>query len=142
MYIIKNNEVKEITLEDLKGQKSILFFYPRANTPGWVYEAQDFSGLKSEFDKLGYELIGASRDSVEKQQKFIKKRDLNMAIISDEDSVLCNHFNVIKEKTVAGKTVSAVSRTTIVIDENLNIVKRYDNVKIKGHASEVLEDLQ
>lgn len=142
MYKIKDSEIKEITLDDLKGQKSILFFYPRANTPGWVYEAQDFSGLKSEFDKLGYELIGASRDSVEKQQKFINKRSLNMAIISDEDSILCNHFDVIKEKSIAGKTVSGISRTTIVVDENLNVIKRYDNVKIKGHASEVLEDLK
>ncbi len=98
--------------------------------------------MKSEFDKLGYELIGASRDSIEKQQKFIAKRNLNMAIISDEDSILCDHFNVIKEKNVAGKKVSAIVRTTIVLDEELNVIKRYDNVKIKGHANEVLNDLK
>ncbi len=87
-------------------------------------------------------MIGASRDSVKRQQNFIEKRELTTDIISDVDSELCDHFKVIGEKKAFGKISIGLMRTTIVLDEDLNEIKRYDSVKVKNHAQTVLEDLK
>ncbi len=97
--------------------------------------------MKSEFDKLGYNLIGVSRDSVKAQQNFIEKRNLTTDIIADTESELCNYFNVIKEKNVFGKIGLGIVRTTVVVDENFEVIKRYDKVKVADHAKLVLDDL-
>ncbi len=142
MNLVSINNVEEISVDDLKGEKIVLFFYPKANTPGWVVEANDFSGLKNEYNKLGYRVIGISRDSVKLQQKFIETRNLTVEIISDSDEELCKHFDVIKEKKMFGKIGFGIERSTFVLDEDFNIIKEYRKVCVKGHAEEVLDDLK
>lgn len=142
MKIVSGKNIGEITMDELKSNKTILFFYPKANTPGWVVEAGDFSRLKSEFEKKGYTVIGASRDSASAQQKFIEKRELSVDLIADTESELCNYFGVIKEKNVFGKIGLGIVRTTLVLDKDFEVIKRYDNVKVSGHAQTVLDELE
>lgn len=141
MKLVNANEVKEVSIEQLHNQKTVLFFYPKANTPGWVVEATDFSGLKSEFLARGYQLIGVSRDSVKAQQNFIAKRELTIDLIADVDSELCTYFEVLKEKNMFGKSYIGIERSTFVLDENFQIIKEYRKIKVAGHAKEVLENL-
>lgn len=89
--------------------------------------------MKSEFEKLGYEVIGVSKDKVESQQKFIEARQLTVPIITDDNGELCKKFNI------GGLLLPA--RTTVVIDEDLNVIKRYEKVKVPNHAISVLVDL-
>ncbi len=107
-----------------------------------MVEASDFSGLKNEFSKLGYRVIGASRDGVKAQQNFIKARNLTIDIISDKDEVLCKYFDVIKEKKMFGKIGFGIERSTFVLDENFEVLKEYRKVSVKGHASQVMEELR
>ncbi len=97
--------------------------------------------MKSEFEKLGYKVIGISKDSVKKQQNFIEKRNLTVNIIADIDEELCNYFEVIQEKNIFGKIGLGIVRTTVVLDEDFKVIKRYDKVKVKDHAKQVLSDL-
>ncbi len=134
MVLIEKDQTKEISIEELKAKKLVLFFYPKASTPGWTHEAKDFSGLKNEFLALGYTVIGVSKDSVAAQLKFIQKYGLEVALISDTSKELINHFNV-------GSKIM-VERTTIITDENLTEVKRYEKVKVDNHAFDVLSHLK
>ncbi len=86
-------------------------------------------------------MIGVSKDSVKKQQNFIEKRNLTVDIIADVDEKLCNYFDVIQEKNVFGKIGLGIVRTTVVLDDKFNVIKRYDKVKVKDHARQVLRDL-
>ncbi len=97
--------------------------------------------MKSEFEELGYNVVGVSKDSVVKQLNFIAKRDLKVDIIADTNEELCNFFQVIQEKNVFGKIGLGIVRTTVVLDEDFNITKRYDKVKVKDHAKQVLANL-
>lgn len=137
--IKKDGTINEITKESLKGEKLILFFFPRTNTPGWIIEGKDFSGLKSEFNDLGYRLIGISRDKAKAHQNFMNKQDLTVDLISDSESELCDHFDVVKEKLMFGKISMGIERSTFILDEEFNIVQEFRKVKVNDHASTVLE---
>jgi peroxiredoxin Q/BCP len=127
------------TLEEFKGKKVVLFFYPKDNTPGCTKEAVGFSDNKAVFDKHNVELIGVSKDSVKSHQNFINKFDLKVTLLSDPDIKLISHFDVWKEKKNYGKTYMGIVRTTIVLDEEGTVIKRWDNVKVKGHVDDVIE---
>ena len=131
----------EINLAEVKSDWLIVYFYPKDSTPGCTTQAIGFSCLKDQFDALNTTIIGISRDSVKAHQNFTEKQNLTINLISDKEEVLCNHFDVIKEKNMYGKKVMGIERSTFIF-HNGKLVKEYRKVKAAGHAEQVLEDLK
>jgi len=129
-------------LSDFKGQKLIVYFYPKDNTSGCTLEAKDFTDFKEEFEALGYKIIGVSKDSVKSHNQFIISQDLNILLLSDPDTLLIQAFDVWKEKQMYGKSYMGVERSTFVLNEDGSISKEYRNVKAKDHAQTVLNELK
>lgn len=117
----------------------VLFFYPRDNTSGCTVENQDFSNLYQEFVKLGYEVIGISRDKHTTHCNFQKKHNLQHQLLADPEEVVCNLFNVMKNKTMYGKPVRGIERSTFIFDKDKNLIKEWRKVNVPNHAAEVLE---
>jgi len=117
----------------------VLYFYPKDNTPGCTIEGNDFSSLKSSFEKQNSVIYGVSRDSLASHEKFKKKFNFSFDLISDEDESICNQFDVIKLKKLYGKEYLGIVRSTFVISPAGEILKQWDKVKVTGHAQEVLE---
>ena len=128
--------------QHLQNQGLILYFYPKDNTAGCTTQAKDFSERLDEFTKLGFVMIGVSRDSVKSHQNFMLKQDLNLALISDTDETLCQHFDVIKPKQLYGKTYLGVVRSTFVFDKTGKMTASFRNVKAKGHVAALLDLLK
>ncbi|WP_374663664.1 peroxiredoxin [Acinetobacter sp.] len=131
----------EINLAELPAEWLIVYFYPKDSTPGCTTQAVGFSCLKDQFDALNTTIIGISRDSVKAHQNFTEKQNLTINLISDKEEVLCNHFDVIKEKNMYGKKVMGIERSTFIFHHG-KLVKEYRKVKAAGHAEQVLEDLK
>ena len=131
----------ELNLTELTNEWLILYFYPKDSTPGCTTQAVGFSCLKDQFDALNCQIIGVSRDSVKAHQNFTEKQALTIDLISDKDEILCQHFDVIKEKNMYGKKVMGIERSTFIF-HNGELVKEYRKVKAAGHAEQVLEDLK
>ena len=131
----------EINLADVSAEWLIVYFYPKDSTPGCTTQAVGFSCLKDQFDALGATVIGVSRDSVKAHQNFTEKQALTIDLISDKDEILCQHFDVIKEKNMYGKKVMGIERSTFIF-HNKKLVKSYRKVKAAGHAEQVMEDLK
>lgn len=124
---------------DFRGQKLVLFFYPKDDTPGCTTENKDFSALAGEFAQAGVALLGISKDSPEKHRKFIAKYGLTAPLASDaETGGLSDALGIWAEKSMYGKTYMGMVRTTLLIDAAGRIAKVWDKVKVKGHAEEVL----
>ncbi len=117
----------------------VIFFYPKDNTPGCTIENQDFAKHYKDFTKLGYEIIGISRDSVNSHCKFRDSFSLPFELISDPDETACNLFKVIKNKNMYGKTVRGIERSTFILDKDKNIIKEWRAVKVPNHVNEVLD---
>ncbi|MGX9939053.1 peroxiredoxin [Acinetobacter pseudolwoffii] len=131
----------EINLTQLDTEWLVIYFYPKDSTPGCTTQAIGFSCLKDQFDALNTTIIGVSRDSVKAHQNFTEKQNLSINLISDKEEILCNHFDVIKEKNMYGKQVMGIERSTFIF-HNGELVKEYRKVKAAGHAEQVLEDLK
>jgi len=131
----------EVNLAELPAEWLIVYFYPKDSTPGCTTQAVGFSCLKDQFDALNTTVIGVSRDSVKAHQNFTEKQNLSINLISDKEEVLCNHFDVIKEKNMYGKKVMGIERSTFIF-HNAKLVKEYRKVKAAGHAEQVLEDIK
>ena len=138
---LQANDDKEYSLNDFLGKKIILYFYPKDNTSGCTVEARDFTQLQSEFKQKGYSIIGVSRDSVKSHKNFILKQDLNLLLLSDTEERLVTAFDVLKEKSMYGRTYMGIVRSTFILDEKGEIIKEYRKVKVKGHALQVLESI-
>ena len=119
--------------------KTVLFFFPRADTPGCTKEAIEFSLLKKDFDALNIQLIGISKDTIIKQEKFKNKHNLTCILGSDDNTNICEDFEVWVEKSMYGKKYMGIQRTTFLIDEDRKIVKIWEKVKVPNHAQEVLD---
>jgi len=130
---------KKIKMRDLKGKRIVLYFYPKDNTPGCTTESIEFQNLLKEFAKLNTEVIGISRDSLSSHEKFRSKYDFSFDLISDEDEVICDAFDVIKEKNMYGKKYMGIERSTFLIDENNKLIAEWRKVKAKGHAQSILD---
>jgi peroxiredoxin Q/BCP len=130
---------QKVKIPDDKGRNIVLYFYPKDNTPGCTTEGNDFSSLKSSFEKQNSVIYGVSRDSLASHEKFKKKFNFSFDLISDEDESLCNQFDVIKLKKLYGKEYLGIVRSTFVISPAGEILKQWDKVKVAGHAQEVLE---
>lgn len=128
-----------VSLAKLKGQKVVLFFYPKANTPGCTQESCDFSDRFEKFKKANTVVLGISKDSVEKQAKFKDKYDMGITLLSDADGTTCEDYGVWKQKSMFGKKYMGIERATFFIDEDGIIKKTWPKVKVAGHADDVYE---
>lgn len=138
-FTLPGSDGKEHRLKDYRGKKVILYFYPKDNTPGCTNEAIAF---KENTDNLkGYNavVLGVSRDSLASHEKFINKFGLPFVLLSDAESKACDAYNVIKEKTMFGKTSLGIERSTFIIDEEGRVMKEFRKVKVANHIQEVLE---
>ena len=131
---------KEYSLNDFKGQKVILYFYPKDNTSGCTQEACDFRDNINRLTNFAT-VIGVSPDSIKSHLKFKEKQSLNFILLSDPEHKLAEAFNVWVEKSMYGRKYMGIERSTFVLDENLNIIKEWRKVKVKGHVDEVIEYL-
>ena len=131
---------KEYSLNDFKGQKVILYFYPKDNTSGCTQEACDFRDNINRLTSLAT-VIGVSPDSIKSHLKFKEKQSLNFILLSDPEHKLAEAFNVWVEKSMYGRKYMGIERSTFVLDENLNVIKEWRKVKVKGHVDEVIEYL-
>ncbi len=121
---------------------TLLYFYPKDDTPGCTLEASDFTRLKSEFEALGIQIIWISKDSEISHAKFCNKYNLSIQLVSDEDESLHNQFGVIGEKKNYGKVYIGVIRSTFLLDSSGKIIKEWRNVKATGHAEKVLREIK
>ncbi|MFW2341252.1 thioredoxin-dependent thiol peroxidase [Brevundimonas sp.] len=123
----------------LKGQPYVLYFYPKADTPGCTTEGKDFSALMDDFAAAGARVIGVSKDTVRKLSNFKAKHDLTVTLASDEDESVCEAFGTWVEKSMYGRTYMGIERATFLIDAAGVIRRHWPKVKVKGHAEVVLE---
>jgi peroxiredoxin Q/BCP len=126
-------------LKDAKGQKVVLYFYPKDMTSGCTRESQDFRDLNAAFRKAGVSVVGVSRDSLKSHQKFREKEKLPFDLLADEEEKACKLFDVIKEKSLYGRKYLGVERSTFLIDGSGVLRHEWRKVKVPGHAEEVLE---
>lgn len=127
-----------LSLAGLKGEKVVVYFYPRDNTPGCTQESCDFRDLNPDFSKIDAKIIGISKDSVSSHDRFKSKFELPFTLVSDPDLAAIKAFDVWREKNMYGKKTMGVERSTFLIDGNGVIAKAWRKVKVKGHAEEVL----
>ncbi len=130
---------KPFQLSDYRGQNLVLYFYPKDNTPGCTTESMQFRDLHSEFTAANCVVFGISRDSLRSHEGFKGKLDLPFELISDGNEVVCKMFDVIVMKSMYGKSVRGVERSTFVIDAHGKLVKEWRGVKVPGHVDVVLE---
>jgi len=131
----------EITLSDLRGKKTVLYFYPKDDTPGCTKESCSFNDNLSAFNKINTTIIGLSKCSVKKHDKFKQKYGLNFTLASDENNDTCERYGTFIEKSMYGKTYMGIDRSTFLIDETGIITHIWRKVKVSGHVEEVLNAL-
>jgi len=129
----------EVSLSDLAGRPVVLYFYPRDDTSGCTKEAVAFTELMPEFEAAGAAVLGVSKDSVAKHDKFRDKHDLKVTLLSDDDSDVCERYGVWVEKSMYGKTYMGIERSTFLIDGAGTVREVWRKVKVPGHAEKVLE---
>ncbi|HEY7299895.1 MAG TPA: thioredoxin-dependent thiol peroxidase [Xanthobacteraceae bacterium] len=138
-FTLKRDRGGTVSLHDFEGRKVVIYFYPRADTPGCTREAIDFSALKSEFEKASTTVLGVSADPIPAQDAFKKKHDLTISLLSDETHEMLESYGVWSKKSMYGKSFMGILRTTFLIGADGRIARVWRNVKVKGHAAEVLE---
>ncbi len=131
---------KAVTLRDLAKKTLVVYFYPKADTPGCTNETIQFRDLNGQFEKKGAVVVGVSRDAVKAQAKFKEKYEVPFALIADVDSKICDAFGVIVEKNMYGKKSLGIQRSTFVVKDGV-IAKVWPKVSVEGHAAEVLASL-
>lgn len=128
-----------VSLSDFKGQKLVVFFYPRADTPGCTKEAIDFTRLRSEFATTGTAVLGVSADPVKAQESFRNKHQLAVPLVSDEQHEMLEAYGAWGEKSLYGRKFMGIIRTTVLIGADGRVARIWRNVRVDGHADEVLE---
>ena len=135
---LKTTGNRIVQLSDFRGKKLVLYFYPKASTPGCTQEGQDFRDAGAAFDQAGAVILGASRDGLKAQENFKTKQSFPFELVSDQDEALCNQFDVIKQKKMYGKEVRGIERSTFLIDSQGVLRREWRGVKVKDHVAEVL----
>ena len=138
-FSAKNQNGELISLEDLKGSKVILYFYPKDNTPGCTAQACNLTENISALKKEGFIVLGVSPDGEKSHNKFIDKYNLQFDLLVDEDKKLCNAYGVWGRKKFMGREYDGVHRTTFIIDEDGIIDKIISKVETKRHSQQILE---
>ncbi len=139
-FAAKDNEGNIIKLIDYKGKKVVLFFYPKASTPGCTVEACNLRDNYARFINNGYDLLGVSADSAKRQQNFIDKHDLPFPLLADVDKTVINAYKVWGPKKFMGREYDGIHRTTFIIDELGIIEEVITKVKTKEHSAQLLKD--
>ena len=129
-------------LSDYRGQYVVLYFYPKDATPGCTTQGQNFRDLYPEFQKMNTCILGVSRDSLKAHENFKAKQNFPFELISDQDEKLCQLFDVIKMKSMYGKQVQGIERSTFIFDPQGKLIKEWRKVNVNGHVDEVLEVLR
>ena len=137
-FSVKDQDGNTISASDFKGKKWILFFYPKANTPGCTAEACNLRDNFGELRQKGYELVGVSADSEKRQRNFREKYNFPYPLLADENKEVINAFGVWGPKKFMGREFDGIHRKTFVIDENGIITRVIDKVKTKDHAAQIL----
>ncbi len=130
---------QEISLIDFHGKNLLLYFYPKASTPGCTQEGKDFTAAIGKFRRQSCVILGVSRDGVKAQENFKTKQAFAFDLLSDKEEQLCEAFDVIKMKNMYGKKVRGIERSTFLFDRQSKLVQQWRGVKVKGHVDEVLE---
>ena len=140
--ILPNEFGKIIDLKNLRPNLIVLFFYPRDNTSGCTREAKDFTENLKLFNSAKVSVFGVSKDSIKSHEKFIKKQDLAISLLSDENGTVCEDFGVWKEKSMYGKTYMGIERSTFIIDGKGLVIKEWRKVKVAEHVNEILQVIE
>lgn len=140
-FSLPNDQGSTTSLSDYAGQKLVIYFYPRANTPGCTKEACDFRDSLAQLNDLGVAVVGISPDSVEKLAKFRTDHDLNFPLLSDPDKTVLQAYGAYGEKKNYGKIVQGVIRSTFLIDSNGTIELALYNVRATGHVARLIKQL-
>ena len=140
--ILPNETGQIIDLKNYRPNPIVLFFYPRDNTSSCTKEAKDFTENLDLFDKAKVNIFGISKDSIESHEKFIKKQNLAISLLSDKNGTVCEDFGVWKEKSMYGKTYMGIERSTFIIDGSGLVIKEWRKVKVPGHVNEVFQVIE
>ena len=140
--ILPNETGDIIDIKDFRPNMVVLFFYPRDNTSGCTREAKDFTENTELFNNLNINVFGISKDSITSHEKFIKKQNLTIPLLSDEAGSVCEDFGVWKEKSMYGKIYMGIERSTFIIDGSGSVTHEWRKVKVANHVAEVLETVQ
>ena len=140
-FTLPDDTGTDVTLSDLRGRKVIVYFYPAAMTPGGTKQACDFSESLESLAADGYTVLGISPDTPEKLGRFREKEALTLALLSDRDKQVMTQWGAFGEKTLYGKTVQGVIRSTVVLDEEGVVTHAWYNVKATGHVAKLRRDL-
>ncbi len=138
-FSVLNQNSETITLDQFKGKKVVLYFYPKDDTPGCTAEACDLRDNHQRFSDAGYVILGVSPDEPKKHQKFITKFDLPFDLIADTDQTVANAYGVWVEKSMYGRKYMGIARTTFIIDENGIITDIIEKVDTKAHTKQILK---
>jgi peroxiredoxin Q/BCP len=137
-FTLPDQDGNPVTLSQFAGSPVVLFFYPRADTPGCTIEACGFRDNFAKLKKAGVVVLGISRDTVKAQKKFADKYDIQYPLLADSEMELIKRFDLLRNKTMYGKPVTGVARTTYLIGPDQKLLHIFENVKPEGHAEEVL----
>ena len=141
-FTLLDQDENKVSLKDFRGKTVVMYFYPRADTPGCTKESCEFRDTDRKIQKAGAVILGISADTPKAQKKFQDKYHLPFTLLADTDKKVCNAFDVIKEKNMYGRKVMGIARTTFVIGPDGKIAHIFKNVKPEGHAEQVLEYLK
>ena len=141
-FTLPNQDDKPVSLEDFKGQRVILYFYPADDTPGCTREACQFNDNLAHFQAAGVPVIGISRDDAQSHQRFRNKYGLQFPLLTDADQQVMDAYGAWGEKTRYGRTTIGVLRSTFLVDEQGRVERAWHNVKADGHAVKVLAELE
>ena len=132
-------EGQRISPADFRGQKLVIYFYPKDDTSGCTREAQDFTALAEEFENSGTWILGVSKDDAKKHRKFIDKYALKVSLATDPDGSVCEAFGTWVQKSMYGRKYMGIERATFLVDRDGRVQRVWRNVKVPGHAEEVLQ---
>ncbi|MEP3244999.1 MAG: thioredoxin-dependent thiol peroxidase [Sneathiella sp.] len=138
-FSMSTDTAGDVSSNSLNGEKYVIYFYPKDDTPGCTTEAKGFSELAGDFNTLGVKVIGVSKDTLAKHGKFRAKHELSVLLASDEEGQVCEAFGVWVEKNMYGRKYMGIERATFLIDESGTVRKIWRKVKVKGHVEAVLE---
>ena len=141
-FTLPSTNKKNFSLKDSIGKYVVLYFYPKDDTPGCTIETNDFNKLFSKFRKLDCEIYGISKDNLKSHDKFKKKYKIKFDLLADEEIKVLKKYKVWGKKKFMGREFMGTIRTTFLIDKKGEILRVWNNVKVKDHANEVLETLQ
>jgi thioredoxin-dependent peroxiredoxin len=138
-FVLKDKDSNEVRLSEIDSNYTVVYFYPKDDTPGCTIEANEFSSVLDEFEKLGVRVIGISGGDEVSKKKFCEKHELRVTLLSDIDYRVCKKYDAYGEKKFMGRTYDGIFRVTYVLDKDKKVIKTYGKVKAAGHAAEVLE---